>query len=434
MPQELQKVCNLFVKEKFQFCLFKCEHIFQGKNKNLDILFLFREEYRRASYLLEQAGFILYLPERVEKYKKMYVKFENGLVTAVHLHRQIAWHNIIILDKVPLFKRMKNNLPSPEDSLLIHTAHALFENFKVKEYQCELLSHYHQQAHDWHYINTQLIHNGWKKPFYKFIKNNYSLSKIDPLKAYRSLFLKKPRFFLALLEKIVDLLQRKLSLRRKGHLIALLGANGAGKSTTKKQLLTAYQPLTNFTLGQFGYYFGWRKSFLSRFLAPFINRKGKQGIFEQVNAKKKKEFDLFQELLFMYNYVEYLWRYLKDIYPPLRQGKLVICDRYFYDLYGQYPYSKKSRILSLLPFPRPNQTFILDADVDTLMKRDKHEEKRIVKTKDDLEGQRNRYHHLAEKINALMIDTASNFDHVTPKIIHESWKKYVRNLHSNYDT
>ena len=38
-------------------------------------------------------------------------------------------------------------------------------------------------------------------------------------------------------------------------------------------------------------------------------------------------------------------------------------------------------------------------------------------------------YHLAKKINASIVDTTSYFHHVTPKIINESWKKYLKNIH-----
>ena len=38
-PKELMKVINLFGDNKLNYILFKCEHIFNGENKNLDIIF-----------------------------------------------------------------------------------------------------------------------------------------------------------------------------------------------------------------------------------------------------------------------------------------------------------------------------------------------------------------------------------------------------------
>lgn len=430
MPEELRKICTLFEKHNFTFCLFKCEHVLEGKNKNLDLLFLHETEYNYASKLLREQGFVLYLSEKVEKYKRMYLKFEKGIVTAVHLHREIAWHGVVILDKDLLFKRMKDNVPSVEDSLLIHAAHALFENFKVSELQKALLKKYRQEAKDWKYLNFQLEKKSWKKSFYRLLNNDFTVSKGNVFRAYYSRLWNDPFSVLSLMEKGMMAIVRKISLRRRGYLIALLGPNGAGKSTTKRKVLEIYEPLTNFARGQQGYYFGWKQSVIGRILSPLVNRsiKGKS-VFEKVSEEKVKAFDLFQECLFVYIYGEYLFRYAFDIYPLLRKGKLIVCDRYFYDLNGQYPYSINSRILPLLPFPKPNQVFILDADIETLMKRDKTgESTRIVKSRKNLEGQREKYQKIGKKLKVIVLDNTKNFNKIEKKIVDSSWKKYVTGI------
>ena len=106
-PDGIMDVLELFHKYNLQYILFKCEHIFAGQNKNLDILFENNKDYWRAERLLKEKGFVLRLSEKVEKYKLMYCGFIENVMYSIHLHREVAWHGIKALDKNVIFKRKK---------------------------------------------------------------------------------------------------------------------------------------------------------------------------------------------------------------------------------------------------------------------------------------------------------------------------------------
>ena len=132
-PVGLLKIIAILKHSNLEYNLFKCEKVFEGGWNNLDILFKDTEDYEKASVILEKNNFELYLTETVEKYKRMYVKVFGKRLYAVHIHREVAWHGIITLNKNHIFKRQKMenklvNIPSDEDALLIHSAHILFEN------------------------------------------------------------------------------------------------------------------------------------------------------------------------------------------------------------------------------------------------------------------------------------------------------------------
>ena len=65
-------ILKLFKNNQLSSILFKCDHIFESHNKNVDILFKTDEEYRQAAQLLHQQGFVVRLSEQVERYKTMY--------------------------------------------------------------------------------------------------------------------------------------------------------------------------------------------------------------------------------------------------------------------------------------------------------------------------------------------------------------------------
>ena len=418
--------------------LFKCEHIFAGENKNLDILF--NDDYSLASKLLEKEGFCLFLPEKVEKFKKMYLRFSNGELTAIHLHREVAWHGIKVLDKKPIFSESKKlaegmNVPSAENSLLIHIAHVLFENFSIRNRELKILPKYIQENLDWDYINFQLDKNHWKKGFYYVLdryKKNKNVEKKEIIKNYFRRFSRKPSDLIYLTEKVFRKIIRNFSLRRKGSLIALIGVNGAGKTTLSKKILENYKPLTKFLgVQQKAYYFGWQPfSPLAKIGTKLFSKKK---VFKDVTWKVNERISIFQEALFVYNYLDYSLRYLFHLYPQLRKGNFVITDRYFYDLYGQYPYAKKSLVVRTLMrlFPQPSYTFILDASTELIMNRDKDGMERNYKSEAYLAGQRERYIEMNSFLsNSSVINTEKDIEENVGFIVEKSWKGVVEKLKS----
>ncbi len=424
----IQDVIDLFSQEGLAYVLFKCEHVFKGENKNLDVL-LPPDDYARAAAILKKHDFVLYMSEKVESYKQMFIQFSGGIVTAVHLHREIAWHGIIVLDARQVLLRASSHIPSAEDSLLIHVAHALFENFKLSPFHKGLIEDYHHTISNEEYLFQHASRFGWDGCLHSFLKSK-KLLKRHVVCAYLSRLWQEPHLLFPLGWKLVCALRRAFFLR--GFLLVLIGPNGTGKSTTKTELLKKYSPLSRFIAGHYGYYLGWKKSLLSRVLSPLVALFRKEPIFVSVSKEQVKSFDLFQEILFLYVYCEYLWRYCWFILPAICRGKLVITDRYFYDLWGQYPYSSQSRMLPLLKIPRADTLVVLDADTDIIANRGKHGAgARIVQPKEKLEGQRQRYGIVARRFNGVMVKTTASPEKTADEIIALTWRKYVHGINKS---
>lgn len=454
-PKELKEILNLFEKNKLKYNLFKCEHIFAGQNKNLDILFASNDGYRKAACILEQQGFYCYLPESVEKYKKMYIKFDKQKVTAIHLHREISWHGLPVLDKRKVFERAEGFVPSPEDSLLIHVAHALFENFSVNKYQRELIMRYKNEVKDRGYIKAHLSKQGWKNPFFKFIKNP-SISRSLILEAYILRLTKNPLYIFNLFSKTFGAVKRRLSFKRKGLLVSLVGVNGAGKTTTTNELLKAYSSLADFMNGKKAYYFGWNpflpttkmfsKISKKRSKRELLKMKSSKTKLSETKTKIKRSSGLSGLLKSLYVYIEYQARYWLEIYPELRKGKVVFTDRYYYDQYEmeKNKIKKLKRLFSwflLKTYPKTDLLFVLDAPLDIITKRDKNidvaadnierKKERMIHSDEDLLYQKEKYRLIQKIFGAELIETTGDKKKKIQYMVDMTWKKHKKKLSMN---
>jgi len=443
-PEGTIYVLKLFQEKNLSYILFKCEHIFAGKNKNLDILFETEQDYHQAAQLLERYQFAVRLSEKIEKYKTMYCGFYRGIMYSIHLHREVAWHGLRALDKKPLFLRKKIVTPliitpSLEDSILIHTAHIIFENFNITEKERFYLDQIDNPQLDKKYIAKQIARNHWRKGFKYIIKqrNKPVLSKAKIARSWITKLFQEPATMFYLCTKISRRVLRAINPQRKGSLIAFIGVNGSGKSTLTKTMLESYQPVTtHLGLKQSYYYFGWKPTFpLTKFISGHLQRKDTK-IFQELNLKSKiKRFDLKQELLFLYLWFEFYYRYRKEILPLLRKRQLVVCDRYFYDLYGQYPYAKNSILIKplLWLFPKPDFIYVLDVETAQLQKRHKTDKeqtairslKRNVFPVEYLQQQRRNFHFLARFLGSKIINTNQSISLCTEEVMDETWKRLI---------
>jgi len=466
IPTNYFKILELFRKNNLKYVLIKQNKIANKELSGLDVLFKNKNDYLKAKNILLNNNFITYWSEKNEKYKSMLVKYDKEFLLIIHLHYKISWFGLKVLDSEDIFKNsIKINklitIPSGEDVLLIHSAHIIFETFKINDFELEIFNGLLKKYLDYSYINKQLRRNHWKKRFYLFLesikyilktkKNNKEFNAIFKNKKslrFKKSFIVKTIFTKTFTNNIIinlwnilgeayNYIRRRISLKRKGTLIALIGMNGTGKSTLSNAIIKKYQKITEkLFLNQTRYYFGW-KPFLptTKLLSKFMKKTDKK-IYELAKQGPKK-YDLVQELMFLYVFIEYLTRYLFIIYPKLKNRHLIVADRYFYYLYGQYSYAENSRLLRILMniFPKPDLVFVLDADISIITKRDKAiildeivKGKRTLAPINLLEKQRKRYLKLKNILNAEFISTEKNIKENVDKIIEKSWSILIRKL------
>ncbi|MBI1968333.1 hypothetical protein HYS49_00320 [Candidatus Woesearchaeota archaeon] len=290
---------------------------------------------------------------------------------------------------------------------------------------------------DRNYLRMQLKKNHWETGFRTVVQNTIPSPRM--LMALWSLkLLMEPATALYLFRKGIRILLRKMDPRKKGCLLSFIGVNGSGKSTLSRKVLEAYAPCTQH-LGkkQHYYYYGWNpRFFLTRIMSRLL-QKNDASVFKSTALQKKiQTFDLFQELLFFYLTFEYYYRYWADIRPKLRRGSVVVTDRYFYDIYGQYPYAAQSRLLPLLMkmFPQPDVTFCLTAPLSQVMQRAKTDRnaresivelERSVLPPEYLERQQRNYEKLAKIVALHHLNTDENISQTCQKILDQTWRLLV---------
>lgn len=453
IPIAYAKPLQLFKKFELKPVLFKQTPFRNHEIGGLDVLFGSLLDYSKAINYLKQKGYVEYLTEKNEPYKTMMVKFEpkENMLLVLHLQRKIAWYGVEVASAKKITKRAKIYkaypgvyLPCYEDILLIHAGHILFENYKVHGYEQSIFKHIQKKGKQCNQGNLkrQLRRYGWEKICYalvkritnkKTIKRPYRLPTPVVLKANLKKFFAhhflRNVFFLA--KQCLQYATKRLSLRKKGTLVVFCGVNGSGKSTMTQKTLEQYTHLEEkLNLPKDTYYFGWKPLFpLTKLISFFTTRNGKsiyaEAVKQEVNKEQPKpKPTLLQELMFAYLFFEYAFRYYMHIYPRLRKRSLVVCDRYFYHVYGQYPYAPQSKCLSLLlkGFPQPDALFLLQPKLKVLKKRRKDV------TPEHLAGQQQRYQLLIDQFPEFSIIKDKNINKIISLITKKTWQKRFEKL------
>lgn len=163
-----------------------------------------------------------------------------------------------------------------------------------------------------------------------------------------------------------------LGLRTRGAVVALVGTDGAGKSTVATELQERLQE-AGFDTAEA--YFGMARGNLPGVdlarrvlgiaaptdLSGDDASDGGDREDEPVATDPRSDRPLLRRVAAWYYAAEYGWRYLSTVAPHRWRREIVICDRYVYDLReSPWPGSRASRMVERL-VPRPNILALPDA-------------------------------------------------------------------------
>ncbi len=162
-----------------------------------------------------------------------------------------------------------------------------------------------------------------------------------------------------------------LGLSTKGCIVVLVGTDGSGKSTVAAEI---NQRLRDIELTTTGAYMGMARGNLPGVsmarkvlgVAPAGDTAPKAFVALPQRAPQPEtsgdlEHATVRRVAAWYYAAEYVYRYWRDIRPGLRNGGVVVCDRYVYDLReSPWPGSRASRVAEAI-LPRPDVLVLPDA-------------------------------------------------------------------------
>lgn len=164
----------------------------------------------------------------------------------------------------------------------------------------------------------------------------------------------------------------RLALKRRGVLVVIVAPDGTGKSTLIKALSEALIPLP---LKVENVYFGVRTPFLpTKKLSRYL-RYGRKSIVESSGGSTPEPYrtkSLANFLGAAHNLVDQFFRYWLFVRPSLARGRIVLCDRYFFDAMTN---PAPGFLNSMLEFvmehfvPSPDLTIVLYGDADEIHSR-----------------------------------------------------------------
>lgn len=395
--------------------------------KDLDLL-IEKQQADRFHAIAMAHGFFLIKDSKLNPGKRVYLKLVASLPFILDVHEMMVWRGIEFLDgKRVLARRQKAKglyHLSQEDLLLGLLFHNILAKEQIQEKHHTLLQNLFGLHLDRNYMRSHLQKFGLNAVFDE-IEKNFSFACENPQfvrkiakRAKRKLLFQKPSNLVRACKIGVRDKTIRFFGKKQGTVVAFLGPDGAGKSTT---IAAIRRRLKDIGLGSKVAYLGpWGGSILNLrkivsllHLTPYRNdykAYDKGRLTERpgpLKGLKKVRFQIRSGLYYFFLLFEMLARWQLLVMPLLRQGKIVLCDRYIYDILTgyknkpmDYHVGLRERICNL--FPRPDFGILLDAEPEVIFAR-----KPQLSPK-QLQRSRKTYQEIAHKYGFIRLDTSED--------------------------
>ncbi|GAA2487806.1 thymidylate kinase [Winogradskya humida] len=158
-----------------------------------------------------------------------------------------------------------------------------------------------------------------------------------------------------------------LGLRTRGVVVAMVGTDGSGKSTVAGSLSDRLRR-SGFSTGSA--YFGMARGNLPGVaLARRLLGVGSTAPSTAPAGEKRQDHPRVRQAAAWFYAGEYVWRYLSTVAPAVARRRVVIADRWVYDLReSPWPGSRAARVAELL-VPAPDVLVLPDAPADLIHRR-----------------------------------------------------------------
>jgi len=170
----LYEVLIFFENENIRAIPIKSIYPFPYVDADLDIVII-DDDFRSLKDRLIKIGYKDYKSPKREPFKHFFIK-EKNRYPLIHIHRQLSWNGIIILDKFQLWEKSvtydmrygRIKKPSNEFDILIAVAHCMFENFFITGNDILLFSMI--KDINWTLIMDQAKKFNWSTGLYTYLK------------------------------------------------------------------------------------------------------------------------------------------------------------------------------------------------------------------------------------------------------------------------
>lgn len=158
-----------------------------------------------------------------------------------------------------------------------------------------------------------------------------------------------------------------LGLRTRGVVVALVGTDGSGKSTVADGL---HERLSRYGFRTGATYFGMARGNLPGVaLARRVLRVGSTAPSPATATEPPADHQALRRAAAWFYAGEYLWRYLRAVAPAVAARRVVIADRWVYDLReSPWPGSRAARVAERL-VPAPDLLVLPDAPAEVIHRR-----------------------------------------------------------------
>jgi thymidylate kinase len=360
---------------------------------DLDLLI---DETRAQDFLAvcRQHGFRLIRNGRLNPGKLLLLCWQAEGPLLLDVHQRLVVRGVEYLDaQRVLARRQAENgyfFPAREDHLLTLLFHNLLGKGEIQAKHRAQLASLLAQPLDEAYLAKHAADYGLQKILstarrqFDELQQDVKLARRLRRLSYHRLYQRRPRNRLRRWSLAIKAEMQKWFGKRRGVLIVLLGPDGCGKSTllqiVQKKLRAAALTADTVYLGPWGQSVLPLQKLLSRFhITPY---RAEDKAFDSGKAATRKiprglarwRQDFKAWLYYFAVALELWYRYFRLVLPKLRQGRVVLADRYIYDLLAGYKsrpmdYHWGIRRWLCRRYPRPHLTLLLDAPPEVIHRR-----------------------------------------------------------------
>jgi len=448
---------NLFIRvidnlrdHNIKYTFLRVEDIKSLDENELDIL-IWPTQIAEFRSIMHEMNFVCWKSRKFLK-KEVYAHFDRDQLYLVDVHYALIQNGVEYLDISGIFERLNllsNKYPvlSPEDQLLHYFYHNILGKYHIQPKHLDSIKKLIGSDLDIDYLRTKIDDPNIYFIFDRFIKRPESFRRKNKKVINTALFIEK-RLLARSYKNVIRVFYRRFIFPRINHghgvHVALLGVDGAGKSS----LIDALEQKLDKTKGikfKIVYMGPWgqSRSRLHRWLKRKQITLPKEGSSISESSEKKeilhrlKPSSIFRmikrtakaTIYYISVYVELWYRYVTEVRPELNKGRIVLSDRYIYDL--RYIYKKRVvqnykllRFLVCQFFPSPDKIIFLYNNPDIIFKRKPQLEKAEIELFQKL------YIKALHKYEPMLLKTEKRADMLASEVLQEIFMKLFK-LNSN---